>query len=140
MNLSQFFDSYAQAVYQKDVGQMMELYHEDVTVMDAFDLWVVRGKSAWEEHVRSWFSSLENDLMRVSFRDMTILSDDNLATAYGTVLYERIGETEKPPLDCRVTFFFLKTNQGFKIIHEHTSAPLGYEDGRMMQPGGRRFE
>lgn len=133
LNVGAVFDRYAQAVYQKDVSQMMANYTDDVIVFDAFDTWVFRGKDAWRGQIIDWFEGLGNDLCRVTFSQVNTFADEANAAVSADVLYEPLGQVTIPSLHCRITFFLRKIDDDWKISHEHTSAPLTYEAGDMIQ-------
>lgn len=77
-----------------------------------------------------WFSSLGSERVRVTFEDTTAVGTTALAFASATVTYAGIsaeGE-ELRSMQNRISWGLRSTGHVLRIVLEHTSAPVGFED------------
>ncbi len=122
--------SYAAAVLAKDVEAFMRLYQPTVRVFDAWGVWLYEGAPAWQIAVEGWFASLGAERVRVSFSDVQTVAEQTLATVSAVVTYAAESATGEPlrAMQNRLTWVLRETGHVFRIAHEHTSAPIGFED------------
>ena len=124
--------TYAAAVLVKDVDAFMRLYHPTVRVFDAWGIWLYDGAPAWRIAVEGWFASLGSERVRVSFADVQTTAENAMAVVSAVVTYaaeSAQGEALRA-MQNRITWVFRETGHVFRIAHEHTSAPLGFEDSK----------
>jgi len=128
--VSRIMGSYAAAVLAKDVEALMRLYHPTARVFDAWGLWLHEGAPAWRIAVEGWFSSLGSERVRVSFSEVQTATETSMAVVSAIVTYaaeSAQGEALRS-MQNRITWVFRETGHVFRIAHEHTSAPIGFED------------
>jgi uncharacterized protein (TIGR02246 family) len=122
------FESYKNAVFQKDVEAFAAIFDEKVRVFDMWVLWNYDGLAAWRDMAKGWFGSLGTDRVVVTFDDIRIEADADLATATAFVRFAAISETgeEIRYLENRLTWVSRKKGNAWVIIHQHTSSPIDF--------------
>jgi ketosteroid isomerase-like protein len=133
--IARVMDAYAQAVFDKDVDGLMRLYEPGVRVFDTWGVWSYEGAEAWQVAVEGWFSSLAAGRCRVRFEDVQAASHSGqLASLSAVVSYAALsstGETERS-MHNRISWLLRTSGHALRIFHEHTSAPIGFEDEKAM--------
>jgi len=124
--------SYAAAVLAKDVEAFMRLYQPTVRVFDAWGIWLYDGAPAWRIAVEGWFSSLGSERVRVGFSEVQTTAESSMAVVSAVVTYaaESAQGATLRSMQNRITWVFRESGHVFRIAHEHTSAPLGFEDSK----------
>jgi len=131
--INAFFERYAMAVSAKDVDALLQLYADDVRVFDAWGVWSYEGDRAWRGAVEGWFSSSGSENLRVTFDDVRAIEEGDLWHASAIVTYSAItaaGDVLRA-LQNRLTWV-LRPSPSLRIVHEHTSAPIGVDDMKAM--------
>jgi uncharacterized protein (TIGR02246 family) len=121
---------YRMAVFEKDVDGMIALYADDVRVFDAWGVWKYEGASAWREAVEKWFGSLQDETIEVGLEEVRTAGGSDLAVVSAIATFSAVsakGE-ELRSMQNRVTWSLARREGAWKIVHEHTSAPIGFED------------
>ena len=129
---SRIMGSYAAAVLARDVEAFMRLYHPTVRVFDAWGVWLYDGAPAWRIAVEGWFASLGSERVKVSFSEVQTVAEQSMAVVSAVVTYaaeSAQGEALRS-MQNRITWGLRKSGHVFRIAHEHTSAPLGFEDSK----------
>ena len=123
-------ESYKAAVLAADADAFMRLYHPAVRVFDTWGVWLYEGAPAWQRAVEGWFTSLGQERVRVSFSDVQVLAGRPVATLNAIVTYAAESATGEPlrSMQNRITWVLRETGHVLRIAHEHTSAPVGFED------------
>ncbi|MBS1911229.1 MAG: nuclear transport factor 2 family protein [Bacteroidetes bacterium] len=128
--IAQVLEAYRSAVHAKDVAALMRLYDPDVRVFDMWGVWSYEGAEAWQSAVEGWFTSLGMERVKVIFDDVRTIPGDECAAVSAIVTYAGIsaeGE-ELRAMQNRLSWVF-RTSGGIpRIVHEHTSAPVGFDD------------
>ncbi len=108
----------------------MRLYDPKVRVFDTWGVWVHEGAPAWRVAVEGWFSSLVDEVCIVRFDDVRITSGDGVAAMSAVVTYTAVGPDGKDlrSLQNRISWVLKTSGHVLRVIHEHTSAPVGFED------------
>jgi ketosteroid isomerase-like protein len=121
---------YIAAVAGRNVKALVQLYDPKVRVFDAWGIWEYVGTEAWQIAIEGWFASQPVDKLQVSFNGSTVLGTMDLATMTAIVTYASIapGGTESQSMQNRMTWTLKTAGHNLRIIHEHTSAPIGFED------------
>ena len=130
--VSRIMGSYAAAVLAKDVDAFMRLYQPTVRVFDAWGIWLYDGAPAWRIAVEGWFTSLGSERVRVTFSDVQTFAESSMAVVSAVVTYaaeSAQGEALRS-MQNRITWAFRESGHVFRIAHEHTSAPIGFEDAK----------
>jgi len=131
--VARMLDAYTAAVRAKDVDGLVALYARDVCVFDMWGRWTYEGVNAWRSMVEEWFASLGTEEVAVTFEEVRTLVNDDVAVAHALVTYTGLSAAgeELRAMDNRLTWALRRTDgPGWRIVHEHTSAPIGFEDSK----------
>jgi uncharacterized protein (TIGR02246 family) len=126
------FESYKTAVLQKNIDAFLSLFDNNVRIFDLWE-WMYDGIGPWREMVKDWFSSLDNnEQVIVTFDDIRVQDAGEMAVATAFARFAAVSDKgeELRYLQNRLTWVVQKKEGGWKIIHEHTSAPV---DGATMK-------
>lgn len=125
---------YAQAVHDRDVDALMRLYDPDVRVFDSWATWSYEGRDAWRPMIANWFSSIDNDHVEVGFSESKLLGDGPLRVLTVFVRYMDVAPDGRCPrfMDNRLTWAVQADPSGWRIVHEHTSAPIDLTDAKAL--------
>ena len=125
-------DSYAAAVLARDVEAFMRLYHPTVRVFDTWGVWLYEGAPAWQIAVEGWFASLGSERVKVSFAEVHSTAEHPVAWVSAVVTYAAESAQGEPlrSMQNRITWVLRESGHVFRIAHEHTSAPVGFEDSK----------
>jgi len=122
---------YQSAAFDKNVDAFMRLYDPDVRVFDAWGVWVYEGAEAWRRAVEGWFTSLGTERVKVSFEDVQAWVGNGVSSVSAIVTYAAVATPGAAPhrtMQNRATWVLRTVGHVPRIVHEHTSAPLGFED------------
>jgi len=129
-SIAHILESYKAAVHAKDVGAFMRLYDPGVRVFDAWGVWLYEGSDAWQQAVEGWFKSLGAERVKVTF-DAVKTSVSRESAVVSTVVtyagFSAQGEATRS-MQNRLTWALRVSGHVLRIVHEHTSAPIGFED------------
>ena len=81
---------YSAAAYDKNVDAFVSLYADDVHVFDMWNSWELRGIGAWREMATGWFSSLGDERVVVTTRDVASNQSGELALGHATLTYTAV--------------------------------------------------
>lgn len=123
-------DTYKSAVLAKNAETFMDIYDSEVRVFDAWGIWSYEGAAAWKAAVEDWFSSLGSDTVRVTFDDVEIMAEPSFATVSAFARYAAVSAQgqELRAMQNRITWVLKSRGHVLRVVHEHTSAPIGFED------------
>ena len=133
--ISRVLADYKAAVLAKDVGAFTALYADEVRVFDLWAEWSYDGVAAWRTTVGNWFASLGHQRVIVDFSDVRTTMAQGLATVHGFVSYQAVSQDGVPlhSMDNRMTMILkLQDGGAWKIVHEHTSAPVSNDNMKVM--------
>jgi ketosteroid isomerase-like protein len=121
---------YISAVAARNVAALVQLYDPKARIFDAWGVWEYKGTDTWQVAIEGWFSSSQNDKLVVNFSDCSVFGDTELATMTAVVSYAALASngTESHSMQNRITWVMRTIGHNLRIIHEHTSAPIGFED------------
>jgi len=124
--------SYSAAVLARDVEAFMRLYHPTVRVFDAWGIWTYEGATAWRVAVDGWFASLGSEKVKVSFAELQVTAEQTVAIVTAIVTYAAESAQGEPlrSMQNRITWVLRESGHVLRIAHEHTSAPIGFEDSK----------
>ena len=129
-DLTRVRDRYAAAVYAKDAAALIQLYDPEVRIFDAWGHWSCEGAEAWQRSVEGWFTSLGSERVKVGFEDLKTTTSRELSSLSAIVSYTGVsaqGETLRA-MHNRLTWVLRTSGHVLRIVHEHTSAPIGFDD------------
>jgi ketosteroid isomerase-like protein len=130
----QVLDDYKAAVFAKDVDSFVALYDEDVLVFDMWAVWSYDGIASWRDMAAGWFGSLGNERVIVDFSDARTTVGQDLALVDAFVTYKAVTAdgVELRSMDNRQTMALRRKNDGWKIIHQHTSSPIDVDTAKVI--------
>lgn len=125
-------DTYRAAVLAKNVETLMHVYDPEVRVFDAWGTWVYEGAAAWQVAVEGWFASLGSETVRVSFDDVKIRGGQGCAFMSAIVTYAAVSAQGQAlrALQNRISWALQTSGHVLRVVHEHTSAPIGFDDAK----------
>ena len=125
-------ENYQSAVLAKDVEAFMRLYDPGVRVFDAWGVWSYEGAAAWQVAVEGWFTSLGTEKVRVTFDDVQTSEGRDFVVISAIATYAAISAQGEPlrAMQNRLTWALKTIGHVPRIVHEHTSAPLGFDDSK----------
>jgi ketosteroid isomerase-like protein len=129
-DLARILGLYESAVFKKDVDAFMRLYDPAVRVFDAWGVWSYEGAEAWQRAVEGWFTSLGSERVKVGFDDVTVWTAKDLSSVSAVVTYagQSADGQSLRSMQNRLSWVLRTVGHVPRIVHEHTSAPLGFED------------
>jgi ketosteroid isomerase-like protein len=131
-SIDRALDLYKSAVLARDVAAFMRLYDPEVRVFDAWGIWLYAGAAAWQTAVEGWFTSLGSERVHVRFDDVQSSSDRDMAMVSAVVTYAGVSADGAPlrTIQNRLTWVLRTRGHVLRIVHEHTSAPIGFDDSK----------
>jgi ketosteroid isomerase-like protein len=123
-------ETYKAAVLAKDVEAFMQLYDPNVRIFDAWGIWSYEGAASWQMAVEAWFTSLGAEKVKVSFDEVQVSGSPAFEVVSAVVTYEGLSAQGEPlrAMQNRLTWALKISGHVLRIVHEHTSAPVGFED------------
>jgi uncharacterized protein (TIGR02246 family) len=120
--------TYKTAIFEKDLPAFCSIFDEEVRIFDMWQQWTYQGLPAWREMAEGWFSSLGANRDVVTFDDIRIQGDGELAVATAFVRFTAVSAEGKELryLEERLTWVAKRKEGTWKIIHQHTSAPIDF--------------
>ena len=132
-DVSALLDAYRDAVHAKDVDAFVAIFADDVRVFDMWGTWSHDGIDVWREMAEGWFGSLGEERVRVEFDDVrtTVGGDVAVLSAFVTFTGLSAEGDELRSMNNRLTWGLSKTGGTWKVVHEHTSAPVEMATGKV---------
>lgn len=133
-------ETYKSAVLAKDVETLLHLYDPDVRVFDTWGVWSYEGAAAWRIAIEGWFSSLGDDKCRVTFDDVQITAASGFAAMSAVATYTGMTAQGKDArtMQNRISWVLRTSGHVLRVVHEHTSVPVGFEDAKaILQRDGK---
>jgi uncharacterized protein (TIGR02246 family) len=126
-------DAYKAAVHAKDVDAFMALFDDDVRIFDMWGRWSYDGAAAWRAMAADWFGSLGGERVAVDFDEVQTLVAGDLAVASAFVTFTGLSADGRKlrSLNNRLTWALRLQAGTWKVVHEHTSAPVAHETGKV---------
>jgi ketosteroid isomerase-like protein len=126
MEIEEFFKLYQHSVWYKNSSTMINLYDEQAVIFDMWNEGYNVNPSAWAKTIANWFGSLGEEKVKVEFEMIKIHQSQDVGFASALIRFQAIS-TEGAVLRSmrnRITLGFSKSAAGWKVIHQHTSAPI----------------
>lgn len=126
----QIIDAYKAAVFEKNVNKFISLYSKDAWVFDAWGVWSYDNLESWRKMVADWFTSLGNERVKVSFDEVRTIDEQRLTIVTSIVTYTGYSAEGKNlrSLQNRLTWMLKPEGNAMKIVHEHTSVPVDFDN------------
>lgn len=121
-----FFTIYKQTAWNKDIESMIALYDNEVMIYDMWAKGYQTGLVEWSGVIRDWLSTLGEEKVNVIFEMITMHENGDVGFGSALVSYQAIAPdgTILRSMKNRITLGFQKKNSAWKVIHQHTSAPI----------------
>jgi uncharacterized protein (TIGR02246 family) len=119
-------EAYAAAVFTKDADAFAALYAPEVRIFNLWAKWSHDGVEAWHAMAVDWFGSLGAERVVVGWDDARTSLTGEFAILQAFFTYKAVSAegAELRAMSNRLTWVLTPTNGAWKIIHEHTSAPV----------------
>lgn len=125
-NIKDFFTTYKLSAWEKDADHMIELYDDNVVIFDMWEQGYQTGLNEWSIAIKNWLGSLGEEKVNVMFEMIEIHEGHNAGFGSALVTFQAIAidNTIIRSMRNRITLGFIKKNDVWKVIHQHTSAPI----------------
>ena len=124
--------AYQAAVLARDADAFLALYAPDARVFDTWGVWCYEGVAARRAAIDGWFSSLGDERVQVTFEDVRVDTspgaDLALLSATGRFAAVSPAGAELRSMQNRLSWGLRRQGGGWRILHEHTSVPIGFGD------------
>ena len=139
-SIARVIEGYKAAVAARDIDALMRLYDPAVRIFDAWGVWSYEGAAAWQVAVEGWFSSHPSDRFNASFEDISTVSTPAFASVSAIVTYAVFSPqgAQLNSMQNRLTWVLKTSGHVLRILHEHTSAPVGFEDQKAILQRARK--
>jgi ketosteroid isomerase-like protein len=123
-------EAYKSAIAARNIEALMGLYDQAVRIFDAWGIWSYEDAAAWRIAVEGWFATHPADRFDAIFEDVSTVSTPAFASLSAIVTYSVVSPegVRLNSMQNRLTWVLEKGGHDFRIVHEHTSAPIGFED------------
>ncbi len=124
--VADFFSLYKSFAWEKDSERMITLYDEHVVVFDMWNKGYYSGLTEWSTLIKQWLGSLKDERVNVIFEMIKIQHGENVSFASSLITYQAISTDNKVirSMRNRITVGFTKKESSWKVVHQHTSAPI----------------
>lgn len=134
--IAEVLRAYADCVLRKDATGFAALYHDDVQVFDAWDTWRLHGRAAMHGMASAWFGSVGDGRVLVTFAGVHAHAGSDVAALSALVTYTAVAADgsvvgSRPN---RMSMVLRRTSDGWRVVHEHTSVPVGFMSGQAVPP------
>lgn len=131
-SIARVLEIYRSAVLARDVEAFMRLYDPDVRVFDTWGVWSYEGADAWQRAIEGWFTSLGSERCKVTFDEVRSTAGRDLSMLSAIVTYAGVSAEGAPlrAMQNRISWVLRTSGHVLRIVHEHTSAPVGFEDSK----------
>lgn len=129
-SVERLIEQYKSAALARDVGAFMRLYDPRTRIFDAWGRWEYENLEKWQVAVEGWFGSSLDERFKVSFEDVQTSGSEEFALVTAIVTYASLsaqGEQIRS-MQNRMTWALRMSSHVLRIVHEHTSAPIGFDD------------
>lgn len=135
-----FLDTWTGALRARDTDAYAACYTDDVRVFDGMNPPEYKDLEEWKRMIVGWFGDLETE-PDLTLEDVRAEVSDDLVVVTSYAGYSDLPKdgTERRVMWCRQTDILRRTDDGWRICHEHSSIPFDMETGKgnfEMQPQG----
>lgn len=129
IEIEDFFNIYKNAAWSKDKTSMINLYAKDAVIYDMWDQGFITDPEQWQKIIFDWFDSLGEEKVNVAFELINIHQSVDVGFANALISFQAISKDGivLRSMKNRITLGFTKFVDGWKVIHQHTSAPISSE-------------
>jgi ketosteroid isomerase-like protein len=126
MEILEIFKIYQDSAWRKDATTMISLYDEHAVIFDMWDQGYISDASEWRKSIQDWLGSLGEEKVKVEFDMVMAHQSGNIGFATALILFQAISSDGAVlrSMKNRITLGCSKFEDGWKIIHQHISAPI----------------
>jgi ketosteroid isomerase-like protein len=130
MEIEDFFKIYQNAAWNKNPEAMINLYNKDALIFDMWDQGYISNTTEWNKSINDWLGSLGEEKVKVEFELINIQQSGNVGFACALIIFQALSAdgTVLRGMKNRITLGFSKKEEGWKVTHQHTSAPISSDD------------
>ena len=130
MEIEDFFKIYQRSAWDKDASAMINLYDEHASIFDMWDQGYISNSSEWNKIIIDWLGSLGEEKVKVEFEMVKIHQSGDVGFASALIQFQAISSEGAVlrSMKNRISLGFSKLEDGWKVIHQHTSTPVSSED------------
>ena len=105
---------------------MIALYSDYVVIFDMWTHGYQTGLGEWSNVIKAWLGSLGEEKVNVIFEMIEIREGNNVGFGSALITYQAIStnNTVVRSMKNRITIGFIKEDDVWKVIHQHTSSPI----------------
>ncbi|RYY84106.1 MAG: hypothetical protein EOO15_20075 [Chitinophagaceae bacterium] len=124
--IDDFFVQYPEYVWSKDAAALVRLYDAQAVLFDMWDEGFQLDPSAWAKTIVDWLGGLGEERVKVSFDMLRIRRSADTAFASALVQFQALSKEGAVlrSMKNRMTLVFSKSEDRWKVLHQHTSAPI----------------
>ena len=124
--IQDYFSIYKQSAWEKDTESMIGLYDDKVVIFDMWKQGYQTGLTEWSIVIKDWLGSLGEEKVNVIFERIEIHEGDKVGFGNALITFQAIsvGNTIVRSMKNRITLGFIKEKDAWKVVHQHTSAPI----------------
>ncbi len=126
MEIEDFFKEYKKAAWEKDSAAMIRLYDTSLVQFDMWDTGYISTPREWAAEIENWFESLGEERVQAEFEMIQVHSSDSIGFASALIQFQAISPDGSVVrgMKNRITLGFVKQTKGWKVVHQHISAPV----------------
>jgi len=130
MEIEDFFKIYQNAAWHKDTTAMINLYDKQAVIFDMWDTGYMTDPTAWSKIIIDWLGSLGEEKVKVEFEMVQIFQSGTVGFATALILFQAISSEDVVvrAMKNRITLGFSKVGDEWKVVHQHTSAPISSDE------------
>lgn len=124
--IQDYFTIYKQSAWEKDTERMIGLYDDNVVIFDMWQEGYQTGLAEWSIAIKDWLGSLGEENVNVIFEMIEIHEGDNIGFGSALITFQAISIDNiiLRSMKNRITLGFIKEKVLWKVVHQHTSAPI----------------
>ncbi|HEY9154475.1 MAG TPA: nuclear transport factor 2 family protein [Opitutaceae bacterium] len=125
--ITAFIETFKSTAFAKDVSGFLALYDDDARIFDLWKKWSYRGVAAWKPAVEEWFKHTGENRDAISLHDVVIQGAEGFCTVTAFITFSCVDPkgVVLRAMHERLTLVLTKSQSGWKILHQHSSAPVG---------------
>lgn len=126
MEIEDFFKEYKTAAWEKDSAAMIRLYDTSLVQFDMWDKGYCTNPRDWTAEIENWLGSLGEERVQADFEMVRIHRSDSIGFASALIQFQAISPDGRVVrgMKNRITLGFVKQTNGWKVVHQHISAPV----------------
>jgi uncharacterized protein (TIGR02246 family) len=129
--IRQALAAYQAAVLAKDVDAFVAIYADDARIFELWGRWE-HDIASWREMAAGWFAFLGEERSVVEPHDVRTQVSGDMALLTASLTYRAVDPSGRQlrSLDNRLSWVLRRRGGRWRVVHEHTSAPLAHENGK----------